>query len=64
MLSPRVGERVLPMAAHGGARPDNREARAAFGGGTRMLNAAEVEAPPGHPVGGVRPFGLATPLPV
>jgi prolyl-tRNA editing enzyme YbaK/EbsC (Cys-tRNA(Pro) deacylase) len=29
-----------------------------------MLEAAEVAALTGHPVGGVCPFGLATPLPV
>ena len=29
-----------------------------------MLNAQEVEAVTGHPVGGVCPFGLPAPLPV
>ena len=29
-----------------------------------MLGAEDVEALTGHPVGGVCPFGLATPLPV
>ena len=29
-----------------------------------MLGAHDVEALTGHPVGGVCPFGLATPLPV
>lgn len=29
-----------------------------------MLGADEVEAPTGHPIGGVCPFGLASPLPV
>ena len=32
--------------------------------GSRMLSADEVELLTGHPVGGVCPFGLATPLPV
>ena len=31
---------------------------------TRMLGANEVEALTGHPVGGVCPFGLASPLPI
>src|SRR5580700_7978063 len=36
----------------------------AFGGKLRMLAPEEVAAITGHPVGGVCPFGLATPLPV
>jgi len=35
-----------------------------FGGRVKMLPADEVVAVTGHPVGGVCPFGLATPLPV
>jgi len=35
-----------------------------LGGKPRMLTADEVVAATGHPVGGVCPFGLATPLPV
>jgi prolyl-tRNA editing enzyme YbaK/EbsC (Cys-tRNA(Pro) deacylase) len=35
-----------------------------FGGKPRLLTAEEVVAVTGHPVGGVCPFGLATPLPV
>ena len=46
------------------ARLDNRKAKAVFGGKVRMLDLGEVEAVTGHPVGGVCPFGLATPLPV
>jgi len=48
----------------GDARLDNRKAKAVFGGKVRMLGADEVVALTGHPVGGVCPFGLATPLPV
>jgi prolyl-tRNA editing enzyme YbaK/EbsC (Cys-tRNA(Pro) deacylase) len=48
----------------GTARLDNKKARAVFGGKVRMLDVSEVEAVTGHPVGGVCPFGLATPLPV
>ncbi|WP_407531097.1 YbaK/EbsC family protein [Methylobacterium oryzisoli] len=63
-LSLRVGERVLLVVARGDARLDNRKVKAAFGGKGRMLGAEEVEHLTGHPVGGVCPFGLATPLPV
>jgi prolyl-tRNA editing enzyme YbaK/EbsC (Cys-tRNA(Pro) deacylase) len=63
-LSLRVGERILLVVTKGTARLDNKKARAAFGGKPRMLNAEEVVAATGHPVGGVCPFGLATPLPV
>lgn len=63
-LSLRVGDRIVLLVARGDARLDNRKARAAFGAKVRMLDAAEVEAATGHPVGGVCPFGLAADLPV
>ncbi len=63
-LSLRVGERNLLVVTRGDARLDNKKAKAAFGGKARMLNAEEVLAVTGHPVGGVSPFGLATALPV
>ena len=63
-LSLRVGERNLLVVTRGDARLDNRKAKAAFGGKPRMLSADEVVAVTGHPVGGVCPFGLATPLAV
>jgi prolyl-tRNA editing enzyme YbaK/EbsC (Cys-tRNA(Pro) deacylase) len=63
-LSLRVGERNLLVVTRGDSRLDNKKAKAAFGGKSRMLNAEEVVAVTGHPVGGVCPFGLATPLPV
>ncbi|UTD26325.1 YbaK/EbsC family protein [Bradyrhizobium sp. WD16] len=63
-LSLRVGDKVLLVVTCGTARLDNKKARAAFGGKVRMLNAEEVVAATGHPVGGVCPFGLANPLPV
>ncbi len=55
--------RVLLLVARGDARVDNTKFKAAFGKG-KMLGAEDVEALTGHPVGGVCPFGLATPLPV
>jgi prolyl-tRNA editing enzyme YbaK/EbsC (Cys-tRNA(Pro) deacylase) len=63
-LSLRVGERNLLVVTRGDSRLDNKKAKAALGGKPRMLNAEEVVAVTGHPVGGVCPFGLATPLPV
>jgi len=63
-LSLRLGEQVVLVVARGDARLDNRKSKAAFGAKPRMLDVAEVTALTGHPVGGVCPFGLATPLPV
>src|SRR4051794_10389770 len=63
-LALRVGERALLVVASGVARLDNQKTKAAFGGRPRMLGAEETLALTGHPVGGVCPFGLATPLPV
>ena len=63
-LSLRVGQRDLLVVTRGDARLDNKKTKATFGGKTRMLSADEVVAVTGHPIGGVSPFGLATPLPV
>jgi prolyl-tRNA editing enzyme YbaK/EbsC (Cys-tRNA(Pro) deacylase) len=63
-LSLRIGERIVLLVARGDARLDNRKAKAAFGGKPRMVDPEEVAAITGHPVGGVCPVGLATPLPV
>ena len=63
-LSLRVGSRVFLVGMRGDARLDNKKAKAAFGGKVSMLGPEEVEAVTGHPVGGVCPFGLKTPLPV
>lgn len=63
-LSLRVGDRVVLVVAAGDARLDNRKIKTLLGGKPRMLDAEEVEALTGHPVGGVCPFGLPAPLPV
>jgi prolyl-tRNA editing enzyme YbaK/EbsC (Cys-tRNA(Pro) deacylase) len=63
-LSLRIGDEVVLVVTRGDARLDNRKAKAALGGKPRMLGPEEVEALTGHPVGGVCPFGLATPLKV
>ena len=63
-LSLRVGERNLLVVARGDSRLDNRKLKIVFGGKAKMLDAAQVLALTGHPVGGVCPFGLATRLPI
>jgi prolyl-tRNA editing enzyme YbaK/EbsC (Cys-tRNA(Pro) deacylase) len=63
-ISLRLGEQVVLVVAAGTARLDNRKSKAAFGQKPRMLDRAEVEDLTGHPVGGVCPFGLKSPLPV
>jgi len=52
------------VVASGTARLNNRKIKDALGGKPRMLTADEVVSLTGHPVGGVCPFGLATPLPI
>ena len=63
-LSLRIKERTMLVVTSGTARLNNRKIKDALGGKPRMLSADEVVAMTGHPVGGVCPFGLATPLPV
>jgi prolyl-tRNA editing enzyme YbaK/EbsC (Cys-tRNA(Pro) deacylase) len=63
-LAVRVGETVFLLVTRGDARLDNRKTKDRFGGRPRMLGPEETLALTGHPVGGVCPFGLATPLPV
>jgi prolyl-tRNA editing enzyme YbaK/EbsC (Cys-tRNA(Pro) deacylase) len=63
-LAVRVGGEVFLLVTRGDARLDNQKTKAAFGGRPRMLDAEETLAVTGHPVGGVCPFGLATPIPV
>lgn len=60
----RVGDAVMLVVARGDARIDNAKTKAQFGGRPRMLDAEEAYAVTGHRVGGVCPFGLATPVPV
>lgn len=63
-LSLRAGERAVLVVARGDARLDNKKLRAAFGVKVKMMDLDATQALTGHPVGGVCPFGLATPLPV
>ncbi len=56
------GRDILIVAA-GDVRIDHGKFKRTFGKG-KMLSADEVVRLTGHPVGGVCPFGLATPMPV
>ncbi len=60
----RAGETVLLVVAAGTKRLDNRKFRDRFGTKPRMLGADEVVSATSHPIGGVCPFGLPSPLPV
>jgi prolyl-tRNA editing enzyme YbaK/EbsC (Cys-tRNA(Pro) deacylase) len=63
-LAVRVSAETFLLVARGDARLDNAKTKAALGGRPRMLGPEETLALTGHPVGGVCPFGLATPLPI
>jgi prolyl-tRNA editing enzyme YbaK/EbsC (Cys-tRNA(Pro) deacylase) len=63
-LAVRVKDETFLLVTRGDARLDNQKTKAAFGGRPRMLGPEETLAVTGHPVGGVCPFGRATPLPV
>lgn len=63
-LAVRTGEQVFLLVTRGDARLDNGKNKVAFGARPRMLGHDETQALTGHPVGGVCPFGLATPLPI
>ncbi|TFI58377.1 YbaK/EbsC family protein [Sphingomonas parva] len=63
-LAVRAGGETFLLVARGDARLDNQKAKAAFGGRPRMLGAEETLDLTSHPVGGVCPFGLSTPLPI
>jgi prolyl-tRNA editing enzyme YbaK/EbsC (Cys-tRNA(Pro) deacylase) len=63
-LSFRLNDnQVVLVVAKGDARIDNKKFKITFGKG-KMLGLEEVVELTGHPVGGVCPFGLASPLPV
>lgn len=63
-LSLKVQDRKFLVVTRGDAKLDNRKAKARFGGKVTMLGAEEVLSVTGHAVGGVCPFGLASPLAV
>lgn len=63
-LAVRAGDHVFLLVARGDARLDNRKCKQAFGARPRMLSAKETVELTGHPVGGVCPFGLKSPIAV
>lgn len=63
-LSLKVKDMIVLIVAKGDARLDNKKLKSTFGAKARMLSCDEVVNATGHPVGGVCPFGLETPLPV
>ncbi|HUG46086.1 MAG TPA: YbaK/EbsC family protein [Sphingomicrobium sp.] len=63
-LAVRAGDHLFLVVARGDARLDNRKCKDEFGARPRMLGAQETLELTGHPVGGVCPFGLKTPVPV
>ncbi|HET9458532.1 MAG TPA: YbaK/EbsC family protein [Sphingomicrobium sp.] len=63
-LAVRAGEHVFLLVTRGDARLDNRKCKDAFGARPRMLGPDETLELTGHPVGGVCPFGVKTPLPI
>lgn len=63
-LAVRAGDHLFLLVARGDARLDNRKCKDEFGARPRMLGPDETLELTGHPVGGVCPFGLKSPLPV
>ena len=63
-LAVRAGDHLFLLCTRGDARLDNRKCKDEFGARPRMLGSDETVEVTGHPVGGVCPFGLKTPLPV
>ena len=61
-LSLWLRDEVILLVMGGDARIDNRKYKDHIGGKARMLSADEVLEWTSHPVGGVCPFGLPSPL--
>ena len=61
-LSFKVGEEAVLIVTAGDAKIDNAKFKQFFGVKAKMLSAEEVVHYTGHPIGGVCPFGLATPM--
>lgn len=60
----RAGESTMLIVMSGITRLDNRKFRDHFGSKPRMLGGDEVTELTSHPIGGVCPFGLSSPLPI
>ena len=63
-LAVRAGELTFLLVARGDVRLDNQKCKAELHARPRMLGPEETLELTGHPVGGVCPFALETPLPV
>ena len=63
-LAIRAGAETFLLVTRGDARLDNGKCKAEFGGRPRMLGPEETLELTSHPVGGVCPFGLPSPVPV
>jgi prolyl-tRNA editing enzyme YbaK/EbsC (Cys-tRNA(Pro) deacylase) len=63
-LALRIDDRIVLLVTRGDTRLDNQKTKAAFRARPRMLDTDETFAVTGHRVGGVCPFGLATPIPI
>lgn len=60
----KAGDTIILVVAAGMKRLDNRKFRDRFSAKPRMLGAEEVVEVTSHPIGGVCPFGLPSPLPI
>ena len=63
-LAVRAGDQIFLLVTRGDSRLDNAKCKAEFQARPRMLGAEETLEVTGHPVGGVCPFGLASPVAV
>lgn len=61
-LSFKLKDRDILIVTKGDARIDNKKFKKCFRTKAKMLSAEEVLETTGHPVGGVCPFALKTPL--
>ncbi len=60
----KAGDTIILVVAAGMKRLDNRKFRDRFSAKPRMLGAEDVVEVTSHPIGGVCPFGLPSPLPI
>jgi prolyl-tRNA editing enzyme YbaK/EbsC (Cys-tRNA(Pro) deacylase) len=63
-LALRIDGKIVLLVTRGDTRLDNQKTKATFAARPRMLDAEETLVATGHRVGGVCPFGLASPLPI
>ncbi|CDZ42096.1 YbaK/EbsC family protein [Neorhizobium galegae] len=60
----RAGDITMLVVMSGTSRLDNRKFRDRFGAKPRMLGGSETAEITSHPIGGVCPFGLPSPIPI